>query len=543
MSIFGSQPAAPQPTFGSAPSLFGAPAQSSASLFGGQSTPSLFGGAPAQSSTALFGAPAQSSTSLFGAPAQSTPLFGAPAQSSSSLFGAPAQSTSLFGAPQQSSASLFGAAPQSSTSLFGAPAQSSSSLFGAPAQGTSLFGAPPQPAGSVFGGGNQQQAGGLWNNAQQQQQNVQPVEITGLTRISHLPQNFQTDMFAVERHLRDQRTKASKLWSKRSNFDTDVVQIRSRSADVSRRLVKLRALLESLKANSDTLKTAVRTERASAEPVVIALENITKNNRSTQVGFLSSSNGLRYSGHEVRMQDRSTHVPEEYFMRVVGDLESRAYEYKGEIDEIADFLRAQGVVLSSTSGSLPSSYGLRRAAGTTPLSLLDGISQRHHDMGIHEQEDLVASRGRTIEEIIRRQYEYFMVVGGHIAGVSENLQSTREHFLRLIHSRDPDVLNPFQQADLREKAEKERQRILADKRALDGAMLMGGTAFPPSQGTQLQSQSQPATTVGAATGFGATPGTNVQSNSLFAGATGFGANESNGSSQARRVSGGRRKRV
>lgn len=557
MSLFGGQPPASQPGFASG---FGAPAQSAASLFGAQSAPSLFGapaqsptglfgapaqqpstslfGAPAQSSASLFGAPAQTAASLFGAPAQSNPslfgapaqsagsLFGAPAQSSSSLFGAPAQGTSLFGAPQQTSSSLFGAPAQGTSSLFGASAQQGKSLFGAPSQpGGSLFGGPAQSGGSLFGTGNQQQAGGLYNQQQQMQNMQPPMEITGVTRISHLPQNYQTDLFAVERHLRDQRTKASKLLASRSNYETDITQVRSRSAEVSRRLVKLRATLESLKANSDALRTAVRIERGSAETVVIAIENIAKNNRPSEGGYLSNGNTLRYSGHEVRMQDRSTHVPEEYFVRTLDELESRAHQYKGEIDEIADFLRAQGVVLSSTSGSLSKTSATQRPAGAMPGTLLDNISQRHVDMGIHGQEDLVASRGRTIEDIIRRQYEYFMVVASHIAGVSENLQSIREQFLRLIRSRDPDVLDPFQQADLREKAEKERQRMIADKRATDGSMVMAASR---PQGAPLQPL--------AATGAFGTAG--VQAN----GATGFGATVADGS-QAKKVSGGRRKRL
>lgn len=546
MSLFGGQAAAPQPGFGSTPSLFGAPAQSSASLFGAQSTPSLFGapaqgpaatfGAPAQSSASLFGQSAQSSASLFGTPAQSSALFGAPAQGSGSLFGSSAQSTSLFGAPAQSAPSLFGA-PQSSGSLFSAPAQSSS-LFSAPAQsGGSLFGAPNQSS-SAFWQGNQSQQ-------QQQQQNAQqPAEITGLTRISHLPQNFQTDLFAVERHLRDQRSKSSKLWSKRSNYETDIGLVRTRCTNVTRQLVKLQALLESLSANSDALKAAVRAERGHAEPVIIALENISKGNHSHQLGFINSSDGLRYSTSEGRTQDRSTHVPEEYFIRILDELESRAHEYKREIDEIAEYLRAQGVVLSSTSGSTSEAPGKRRP-GAAQISLLDNISQRHMDMGISGSRDSVASKGKTIEDIIRRQYEYFMVVAGHIAGVSENLRSTRQQFLRLLRARDPDVLNPFEQADLREKAEKERQRMMADHHASESALTLGSSFVltSSSQGSLFQSQSGGGASVGfgnAMSGFG-------QSGGLFGGAptTGFGGsmNGSNGTNASgRRGSSGRRKR-
>lgn len=480
MSLFGQPSAPPQAGFGSAPSQFGAPAQSSSSMFGGstgQPAPSLFG-APTQSSASLFGAPAQSSQSLFGAPAQSSQsLFGAPAQSSQSLFGAPAQSSSLFGAPQQSSASMFGAPAQSSASLFGAPAtqssmfgapaQSSSSLFGAPAQGTSLFGAPTQSAPSLFGTGPQQQ----------QQQNAQapPPEITGRTRIWQLPQNLQTDLFAVERHLREQRNKGSQLWSKGSNFESDNAQTRSRSANITRRLAKLRAVLESLKANSETLKAAVRTERASTEPVVIALENLSKSSYSSQVVFLGDGNSFRYPSSQDQMQDRTTHVPEAYFARIVDELEARAHEYKREIDEIAEFLRAQGVVLSRSTGTSSSQGG----KGAVKGGLMDNISQRHIDIGIGATGDSIESRGKTIEDIIRRQYEYFMVVASHIGGVHENLRSIREQFLQLLRSRDPDTLNPFELADRREKAEEQR-RLNAEKQAAEAGFGFSSNPAPTS---------------------------------------------------------------
>lgn len=172
-SAFGfSQPAQASP--------FGAPAASSASLFGGQQA-SPFGQKPA--ATGLFGAPTQQSApSLFGAPASSQSLFGAPVASSTSLFnqagtaapfGTPIKPAgfgetpaSPFGQqPAQAAGGLFGQA--SSAGLFGSPAsaslfgqQSSSSLFGAPSSGglfgntgTGAFGQKPATAtaGGLFG--------------------------------------------------------------------------------------------------------------------------------------------------------------------------------------------------------------------------------------------------------------------------------------------------------------------------------------------------------------------------------------------------------
>lgn len=460
----------------------------------------------------LFGVPAQSSSSLFGAPAQSSAsLFGAPTQSSASLFGTPAQGTSLFGQPT-SAASLFG--------------QSSSSLYGAPATGASIFGFPSQ----------QPQPQSLWGQSQPQLQQTPSQEITGRTRISQLPQNFQTDLFAVERHLREQRTKAAKLWTRRANFESEIAREKGQAANIARRLVRLRACLESLRANSDALKAAVRTERASAEPVVLALENYIAG-YGAQVGLLGTSDSFRYSTVERFIGDRTTRVSEEYFFRLVEELEARSHEYKGEIDEIAEYLRAQGVVLSRTPGSA-AKQGVGAGMHTR---MLDNISQRHADAGISASDDTVASRGKTIEDVIRRQYEYFMVVASHVAGVHENLRSIREEFLRLLRARDPDVLDPFQQANLREKAERDRQRLIADKRALEETMGFGiNPSTASSQNSLLQIQSSGfAMSSNAFGSSGQTSGFGTSTS--FGNALNGGINGSNGS-QNRRTSSGRRKR-
>ena len=526
MSLFGGQAPATQPSmFGapqSAPSLFGSAAVQSAPAFGAPSGP-----------PSLFGAPA-SSASLFGAPASSASVFGAPA-SSASLFGAPASSASLFGAPA-SSASLF-AAP-ASASLFGAPA-SSSSLFGAPANSASMFGAAPQNA-SLFAGAQQQ------NPAQ----NTQPLEITGRTRISQLPQNFQTDLFAVERHLREQRSKASLLSSKREDVESRMEQNESRGTSISRRLTKLNADLEALQANADAIKSAVRTERASAHPVMTALENLIEKGNS---GFLDS-NGLSYGGAHGSLP-RAAHVPNDYFARILEDLEARSHEYKNEIDEIAEFLKAQGIVLSSTSGAAGKQKAGQRGQGA---SLLDSLAQRHTDIGLPGLNQSSETRGKTIEEIIRRQYEYFMVVASHIAGVHENLRSVKEQFLQILTSRDRDAPDPFEVADLREKAEKDRQRLMAERRAAEDTMGFANTT-PQSSSSQpslFQSQSGmsglASTTGGFGTssggfgaisgGFGSGPSTGAFGSSTFGGGgTAAGDNGTNGS-QAKRMAGGRRKR-
>ncbi|CAN8067081.1 unnamed protein product [Agarophyton chilense] len=478
----------------SAPSLFASTQAQTTSPFGAANSSSLFGGGSAQQSSSSFlfgGAPPQSSASnLFGG--------GAPA-SSSSLFGGSANSSSMFGA-------------NTSSSLFGTQA-SSSSLFGGSATSSGLFG---QPSGkSLFGSAAAQQAPQGVAHQQQQQ-----IEITLRTRISELPQNFQNDLFAVERHLREQRNKVSLLSSKRGDVDARLLQTKTDGADISRLLVKLKAELEALEANATSLKAAVRLGRASAQPVVTALENLSRRGYS---GYLDQ-NGLPYMDTGARMQ--AAHVPDEYFIRIVEELEARATDYKAEIDEIAAFLKAQGIVLSTGAS------GFGNGAGA---SLLDNLSQRYVDIGLSGGNAPSIPRG-TIEDIIRRQYEYFMVVASHIASVHENLRSVREQFLQVLKERDPDAPNPFQQADMREKVEKDRQRVVFEKRAADGAL-----HFVTEMNSLTPSSSAPGAVV-KGSGFGASssmaisltqssllqsnPSTGSSSGGLFGGGFSFGGTHS-----------------
>lgn len=340
----------------------------------------------------------------------------------------------------------------------------------------------------------------------------------------------------MERHLREQRNKSSKLWSKRSHVDNEIAQVKAQAAAVTRRLVKLRAALELLRSNSDILKAAVRTERASAEPVVIALDNY-KAGHASQVGFLGGGNSFRYGALEGNVSDRMTRVPDEYFTRIIDELESRAHEYKGEIDEIADYLRAQGIALSRKKGP-DGAHKAKRAS--LYMGMADGVSQRHMEIGGAASNEAMASKGKTIEDVIRRQYEYFIVVASHVAGVHENLRTVREQFLRLLRVRDPDALDPFQQADLREKAAKERRRLIAEKRASEGTVEYNSTSALGSQGSLLTNQSAG---LGIPSGgFGSTSVGLLGPGSGSGSGTPFGTSDTNGSGQGRRMSSGRRRR-
>lgn len=117
-------------------------------------------------------------------------------------------------------------------------------------------------------------------------------------------------------------------------------------------------------------------------------------------------------------------------------------------------------------------------------SLRDSISQRYMDIGVSTNEFGNIPRGGTTQDIIRLQYEYFMVVVSHISNVSENLRADKEQYLQFLRERDSDVLNLLQQADMRENLEKDRQRLLTEKRAAVGELDFGNgiSAAPQSSG-------------------------------------------------------------
>lgn len=160
--------------------MFGTPA-GSAPAFSFATTPAT----PAASSgTALFGAGAGAapSGSLFGASpvlSATTPsLFGAPAASTAPAFGMPAASTSLFG--QAASKPMFGAMPAAS-------AAAPPSIFGGTST-PSLFGATPGAFGSAtaggFGSSQPQQQTSLFGSGFASQQPQQQQQLATLQMAS-----------------------------------------------------------------------------------------------------------------------------------------------------------------------------------------------------------------------------------------------------------------------------------------------------------------------------------------------------------------------
>lgn len=333
----------------------------------------------------------------------------------------------------------------------------------------------------------------------------QPAEFPGQTKINQLPEKYRAELFAVERHLRDQRAKFNILWSKRSSFDDLLGSVRQNTDDIMHAVVKARAEIDAMQTNASSLRAAVAMERSSAEPVFIALDNLV---RSMGYGVFLDSNDLRYgSGDPARFQ-RAAHVPDEYFQRIVDELESRAHIYKAEIDEIAQYLRAQGVSIGNSGtvgGMVTKPRSGHRMHGAL---LLDNISQRYSNLKMNGNGGgVIESRGKTIEDVIRRQYDYFMVVASHIAGVNEQLRNLRELFLHALKARDADAANPFEQADLREKADKDRQRILAERNAVEvnAANGPGMAMVPYSQGNAPANPNNMVLTTGALT-----PSTSVE---------------------------------
>ncbi|XP_061727101.1 nuclear pore complex protein Nup98-Nup96 [Cydia pomonella] len=154
--VFGfSQPQENKPLFGG--STFGAPATTSAGVFGGGALGASTTGF-GNTSTFSFGGGAQNTTqtnSLFGA---SKPAFGATSTVGTGLFGATTTQTPTFGTATstfggfgtntatQPSTGLFGAKP--ATTGFGAPPSSGFGSFGA---GGGLFGAKPATQAPTFG--------------------------------------------------------------------------------------------------------------------------------------------------------------------------------------------------------------------------------------------------------------------------------------------------------------------------------------------------------------------------------------------------------
>lgn len=283
-----------------------------------------------------------------------------------------------------------------------------------------------------------------------------PKEFPGNTKINQLPDQTKAELFAVERHLRDQRSKFNMLWSQRNDVDTNLQSVSSRTETITRGVSKLHAEVDAMRTSIDALRSAVATERSSAEPIFTAFDNFCKTTLATSSVFSTSADV--FPMHDGRLT-RAAHVPEEYFQRVVADLEARAHSYKAEIDEIAEFLRAQGVSLGNPS--ISSFARSRGPHGIHPSSVRKSFDITTEKSGVGPE-----SYGKTIEDIIRRQYEYFMTVASQIATVNEQLRSVKEAFLGMLAAKDGDmVINPFEQADLREKADKDRHDLLVERTA------------------------------------------------------------------------------
>ncbi len=103
-----------------------------------------------------------------------------------------------------------------------------------------------------------------------------------------------------------------------------------------------------------------------------------------------------------------------------------------------------------------------------------------------------------MEDIIRRQYEYFMVVANNVASVQETITSLKEDYLASSRRHDLDAVDPFAQADARERAEDERKRRAAA--AVQAVGLLGA----PKQG-EMANGTNPVVPSGAPTT--ATPST------------------------------------
>jgi hypothetical protein len=516
-------------------SLFGAPAPT-AGTFGTPAPTAGAFGAPAQTASG-FGvfAPTTPASGTFGQWAQSQPnlLGAAHAQSQPSLFGASsAPAAGGFGAPVQSHPGLIGATPaQSQPNLFGAPVKTQPSLFGAvpaPSQPGSLFGAAPaQPQSNIFG----QQEQGLFGNPatapaygqqqlqqqhqQQHQRHQQPPAVaSSQTRVNQLGPKAIEMLESVERRLTEQRALASRLFSRQPRADEETHILRDRLAMARRTLVRTNTGVETLAANADALRHAIREERADADNVSSSLtqlarsqQQLTNDYRDVYPGIGGAYGG--YGGtsyHQTQytapIPSSETHVSSAYFTAVVNDLEARANAYKREIDQIAEFLCAGGNTskISSDSSLLAlrsrfhhvTSAGVGGGAGgdmtsdVGSMDVADAYGNRHNryrqqhgrsDSGVKISNE---SRSRAVEDIIRRQYEYFMVVASNVAAVHEGLARLKDAYVAEYRRSDPDAPDIFSKADARERAEQEKKRQIAAaipaESLLRSASPSGGTA-------------------------------------------------------------------
>lgn len=519
-------------------SLFGAPPSSApapAATAGG----GLFGAGAAASTPSLFGAPAPLAGAAATGAAPGGGLFGAPAPASApsagfGAFGAAASApatTSLgaFAATGAASAGgtgfgAFGAAAQQPTAGsafggFGAGAAAGAAAgtgFGgissgpAPQQGASAFG-----FGGAFGQGAQSQAPLPQQPFQQQQQQQQPAQgqsapqaPPGSTRVGQLPTQAVQLLESAERLLFEQRAKAARLFALQSGAETSISSLRERCAGTRRRLVGVDTGVEALASNASALKLAVREDRRAADGVSYSLGQLS---RSLEVENDVGTGGA-YGDVFMPVPSVVTHVSSDYFAGVVNDLEERAHAYKREIDQIADFLHADGGNgnggVSSAIGALQMRYQSApfpsSAAGLGyEMTAVDGDRPRSTgpvDMGTRR--DIAGgtrgisgrrngeSRGQAIEDIIRRQYEYFMVVANSVAGVHEMLTQLKDDYIADGRRHDPDAVDPFSQADARERAEEDRRRRTAD--AVHAGSLLGPVTEVKTGGPLPGQSAQPA---------------------------------------------------
>lgn len=501
------------------------PATGAAGAFGlgAQSTPAT--GAAGAFGLGVQSTPATGAAGAFGLGAQPTPATGA-----AGAFGFGAQSTPATGAagafgfgavtstPSAAvGASLFGstpaAAPQPAPSMFGAPSapHSAPSMFGAPAAtpastGMGLFGSATPAAGTGFGASAAA--------APAPAAPATPKPITGESKVSDLPPHLQTELLAVERHLRDQRAKAERLLGRKASLSAQCKDLEMRYGAMAQKATRGKAALDLLSAHVETLRGATRVDHRATSAVLDALSAASSS--SNPGGSALVPHGYGWGRLDSAASDRAAHVPPAYFARVVADLELRACEYKREIDEVADYFRAQGHRLAG--GGPISRFGGARAAMPQPRA-----------------------RARSIEDVIRRQYDYFMVVATQVAVVHEALRGFKGQYVAALRVRDADSVDPFEQADLREKATKERRRYQAEQamqRSLAGAgqtaqgmqaaggmggatPATGGSLFGGGFGASAQAGAgQSQISLFGGSGFGA--GGAASTGSLFGGASGFG---------------------
>jgi len=137
-----------------------------------------------------------------------------------------------------------------------------------------------------------------------------------------------------------------------------------------------------------------------------------------------------------RMKSGNLHLeslPSPYFLMLVNIFEARMQQYAKQIEDLERFLKMSSSSTSSDSVLIGTSLN-----STTSLSKKLSSSRSHYSP-------------KTLVDIMRNQYEFFLSIASQVAILHEMVQEQRMNFLNYRRKFFNDRTNPFEEADRREK--------------------------------------------------------------------------------------------